>query len=63
MNKMKVVKIINAKYLDEYKIKLRFNDNSVKIIDFKSLLLESNYPNEKNISILKNLKNFKLILY
>lgn len=61
-NKMRAVKITEAQYLDEYKLKLHFNDDSVRIIDFKLLLMESNYPNEKKYLDLENFKKFKVDL-
>ena len=44
---MKNVKIINAQYLEDYKILLLFNDNKSLTVDFSELLKNSPYPNEK----------------
>ena len=54
---MKVVKINNAKYLEEYKLLLTFNDETSKIVDFKDLLKSTPYTNEKKFS---NMEFFKL---
>ncbi len=35
---MLIIKVINAKYINGYRIELKFNDGKVKIIDFKQLL-------------------------
>ena len=48
-DKMKVMKIISAEYIDGYKISLLFNDDTKKVIDFSELLKNSHYPNEKKI--------------
>ena len=40
-------KIIEAKYLKDYKISLIFNNKTEKIIDFYDLLKNTYYPNEK----------------
>ena len=44
---MKTIEINTAKYIQDYKILLEFNDNLTKVIDFKELLYTTPYPNEK----------------
>ena len=57
---MKAIKIENANYLDEYKIMLTFNDGQSKIIDFKDLLLNSPYKNERKFVNKDLFKNFSI---
>lgn len=57
---MKVIKIVNAHYLDEYKIMIAFNDGQSKIIDFKDLLLNSPYKNERKFVNKDLFKNFSI---
>jgi hypothetical protein len=59
---MKTIKINDAKYLDDYKILLSFNDSSEKVIDFYSLLTTSHYPNEKKYLDKKFFKQFSVDL-
>ena len=54
---MLLVKIIDAKYVQGYKIKLRFNDGKIKTIDFKDLLWGEVFESLKEI---ENFKKFKL---
>ncbi|MGA2298654.1 MAG: DUF2442 domain-containing protein [FCB group bacterium] len=57
---MKSIKIIEAKYLNDYRILLIFSDNSEKIIDFAELLRKSTYPNEKKYLDKNIFKQFKV---
>ncbi len=59
---MKVVKINNAKYLEEYKLLLTFNDETSKIVDFKDLLKSTPYTNEKKFSNIELFKQFRVEL-
>jgi len=44
---MKIVKILNAQYLEDYRILLLFNDNKSVEVDFAGLLNSTPYRNEK----------------
>ena len=57
---MKAVKILEAKYIGEYKIMLLFNDNIRRTVDFYQLLKTSPYPNEKKYLDIKRFKEFKV---
>ena len=57
---MKAIKIENADYLGDYKIMLTFNDGQSKIIDFKDLLLNSPYKNERKFVNKDLFKNFSI---
>lgn len=59
---MKAIEIISAKYLDDYKIFLTFNDNQTKIIDFYNLLKSSPYKNEKKFIEKEYFQQFRIEL-
>ncbi len=44
---MKILKILSAKYLEDYRILLVFNNNKSVEVNFKDLLESSPYRNEK----------------
>jgi hypothetical protein len=59
---MKVIKIKNAKYLEEYKLLLTFNDNSNRVVDFKELLNSTPYFNERKFAKVELFKEFRIEL-
>jgi hypothetical protein len=59
---MKSIKIIDAKYLEDYKILLTFNDSQSKIVDFNDLLKSTPYQNEKKFIDKELFKQFKIDL-
>jgi len=56
----KVIEITNAKYLEGYKVKIVFNDNTIKTIDFEDFLKVSGNPMTKKFLSKEKFKNFKL---
>jgi hypothetical protein len=42
--KSEIIEIKDTKYLGEYKLKIKFNDNSVKTVDFSDFLKKSKNP-------------------
>ena len=59
---MKIVKIINANYLEDYRILLVFNDNKSVEIDFAELLKTTPYRNEKKFLEKELFKQFRVEL-
>jgi len=57
---MKIVKITEAKYIDNYKIQFQFNTNETKVIDFKAFLRNTPYNNEKKYLNLENFQKFRV---
>ena len=51
---MKVIRIISADYLEDYKIKLKFNDGLEKKIDLEKELYGEIFEPLKNIDYFKN---------
>lgn len=52
--------IENADYLDGYKIRLQFNDQTTQAIDFKNFICLSNNPHIAKYSDLELFKNFSI---
>lgn len=51
---MELIKVIDAQYIDGYRIKLTFNDGKVKTIDFKDLLWGEVFEPLKDIDFFKD---------
>ena len=56
----KYISIEEAKYIDEYKIYLKFNDGKENILDFKDFILSSQHPEIKKYKDKNLFKNFNL---
>jgi len=56
----KVISIEKAKYIDDYKIYLKFNDGRENILDFKKFILKSQHPDIKKYQDKNLFKNFNL---
>lgn len=57
----KYISIEEAKYIEDYKIYMRFNDGKENVLDFKDFILKAQHPDIKkyrNIELFKNF-NFK----
>lgn len=46
-NELQDLKIDTAKYLSDYAVRVKFNDGSERLIDFKPFLSKSNHPSIK----------------
>lgn len=57
----KPLKIDSAKYLSDYVIRLKFNDDIEKIMDFKPFLLRSMHPSIKKYMDEELFANFEII--
>ena len=60
MIKDKVIKLVNAKYLNDYKVELQFNDNVVRQIDFGKFLNTHSHPQYDKYKKLSNFKKFRI---
>ena len=56
----KLISIEKAKYIDNYKISLLFNDGKENILDFKNFIIKSQHPDIKKYEDLKLFKKFNL---
>lgn len=55
-----VITIISAEYIEEYKIKLSFNDNTIKVVDFSPFLNSSLNPLIRKYLDKQEFKKFKI---
>jgi hypothetical protein len=53
---MILIKVIDAKYIEGYKIKFKFNDGKTKTIDLKDQLWGEVFEPLKNLDFFKNFK-------
>jgi len=60
MIKDKVIKLVNAKYLNDYKVELLFDDNVVRQIDFSKFLTSHSHPQYDKYKKLSNFKKFRI---
>ena len=56
----KYISIEEAKYIDEYKIYLKFNDGKENTLDFKNFILSSHHPEIRKYENKNLFKNFNL---
>ena len=54
------LEIESAKYIDDYKLKLIFNDGKINIVDFENFILSSRHPEIKKYQDKSLFKNFNL---
>jgi len=57
---MKTLKIIEAKYIKDYTLKLTFSDNKEIHLDFLNFLESSKHPDVKKYLDIKKFKSFSL---
>lgn len=60
MNKNEIIEIKDAKYVDGYKLRLRFNDGKEKIVDFGPFLRSARNPMTKKYQDLDQFKKFRV---
>jgi len=58
--KNKFISIEKAKYIDDYKIYLLFNDGKENILDFKNFIIKSKHPDIKKYEDVNFFKKFNL---
>ncbi len=56
----KFISIEKAKYINDYKIYLLFNDGKENILDFKEFIINSQHPDIKKYQDLNLFKKFNL---
>lgn len=57
----KYLKIIRAKYVDNYKIEIEFDDGKVNIVNFEGFLKSSSNPEIKKYLDKELFKNFSIV--
>lgn len=58
---MKIIEIVAAEYVEEYRIRLRFNDGSERIVDFEGYLRNAPNPLYKKYLDVDEFKKFKIV--
>ena len=54
------IEIESARYMDGYKLELRFNDGKVNVVDFENFLFSSGHPEIQKYQDKNLFKNFNL---
>ena len=57
---MKVVSVIDAKYLEGYKLQIVFDDSKINIVDFTSFLSTHSHPQYNKYKDENHFKKFKI---
>ncbi len=57
---MNNLEVINAEYLDGYKLKLVFSDKTVKVVDFGNFLIKKPHPQYSKYLDIPKFKDFKI---
>jgi hypothetical protein len=60
-NEHMTIEIRDATYIGDFAIRLKFNDGSEKLVDFKSFLHNSHHPSIRKYLYEKKFKKFKII--
>ena len=60
MTKDRTIKIIDASYLGDYKVELRFDDDVIRQIDFGTFLNTHSHPQYNKYKKINNFKKFKI---
>ena len=58
---VKIISVIEAVYIALYKIKVKFDDESEKVIDFQPFLSKSYHPSISKYMDLNLFQNFKIV--
>jgi len=58
--KSNIIKIINAKFLEKYKLKISYSDGTEQIVDFEPFLRHSQHPEVQKYLNAQKFKNFTL---
>jgi hypothetical protein len=59
-NKGPYIDVVDATYLDDYRLLITFNDDNSRIVDFGDFLRVSSHPDIKKFLDIKNFKNFHI---
>ena len=59
---MKTISIIKAEYIDRLKVKLYFNDDSSRIIDFEDFFSNHSHPQYNKYSKPSAFRKFKVVM-
>jgi hypothetical protein len=57
---MKTILVTGATYIQAYKVKIEFSDNTFRVIDFEPFLKENPHPQWDKYKNIDNFKKFKI---
>lgn len=57
----KTIKIEKAYYIGDYAIRIKFNDESEQLVDFKSFLVKSRHPSIRKYLDEKRFRKFQIV--
>lgn len=57
---MKTILVTGATYIQAYKVKIEFSDNTSRVIDFEPFLKENPHPQWDKYKNIDNFKKFKI---
>jgi hypothetical protein len=57
---MKTILVTGASYIQAYKVKIEFSDNTFRVIDFEPFLKENRHPQWDKYNNIDNFKKFKI---
>jgi hypothetical protein len=57
---MKTILVTGATYIQAYKVKIEFSDNTFRVIDFEPFLKENPHPQWNKYNNIDNFKKFKI---
>jgi hypothetical protein len=57
---MKTILVTGATYIQAYKVKIEFSDNTFRVIDFEPFLKENPHPQWNKYNNVDNFKKFKI---
>jgi len=56
-----VINVVAVEYLNEYKLKITFNDGNSKIVDFEAFLRKSRHPDIQKYLEIEKFKEFSIV--
>jgi hypothetical protein len=60
MKAFAILEITEASYLTEYKVRITFNDGTVRVVDFGPFLAKAHNPDTTDYRDLKKFKSFRI---
>lgn len=57
---MKTIIVIGATYIQAYKVRIEFSDNTFRVIDFEPFFKENRHPQWDKYNNIVNFKKFKI---
>jgi len=59
--KTKYIDVVGAEYVSDYKVRLTFNDDTKRVIDFEPFLRRTQHPDLTQYRALKKFKSFRVV--